>query len=176
MPTNIYDIPALYWNQLDADEQAAFNYKFSGGIQIKDILYHPAMDTDISVTAEPTEAMHNPALYTPWAATTVYNPGDLVNYDHQDYICVTGHTSGSYFDPTMFSADNADLSIDDFRNIKTYFTEYMVQHPVPGIVTGIVGSEINQSVKIAKRFFDVLRLDLIKETYHTVKKHSQFNI
>jgi len=111
---------------MTATEQAAFNYKFSGGIQIKDILYHPTMDTDITKTE----------------------------------IATTANT----------------LTAIDLRNIKTYFEELVVQNPVSGIVTGVVGSEINSSVSITKKFVDTLWNDLIKQTVHTLKNHTQFNI
>lgn len=126
MPTNIYNIPTDLWNSLTTAEKAAFNYKFAGGIQIKDILYHPTMDTDITKTELPT----------------------------------TANT----------------LTATDLKNIKTYFEELVVQNPIPGIVTGIVGSEINSSVSITKKFVDTLWNDLIKQTVHTLKNHTQFNI
>jgi hypothetical protein len=52
----------------------------------------------------------------------------------------------------------------------------MVQQPIPGIVTGVVWSEINTGVTITKKFFNILWNDLITRTVHTVKNHTQFNI
>jgi hypothetical protein len=62
----------------------------------------------------------------------------LISNDGQDYICITTHTSTSTFDATKFSADVADLTVADVKNIKTYYKETMVQQPIPGIVTGVV--------------------------------------
>ena len=115
--------------------------------------------------------------YTPWVALHLYSPGDLVSYDGQDYIVVTGFTSGSTFDATNLSAEIADLTINDVKNIKTFFESVELQIPIPGIVTGIVGSEINTSVYVLKRYFDKTYDDLIKQTVHTVKYRSPtFNI
>jgi len=115
--------------------------------------------------------------YTPRTALTGYLVGDLISYNGQDYIVTLPFISTSTFDATNLSAENADLTINDFKNIKTFFESVEIQQPIPGIVTGPVGFEINQSVRVAKKFFDKTYEDLIKQTIHTVKYHSPtFNI
>lgn len=71
---------------------------------------------------------------------------------------------------------NAALTTNDNKNIKTYRDMQMKQAPIPGIVTGTVGSELNTGVSVTKKFIDVVWNDLIKQTYHRVKNIKRFNI
>ena len=64
----------------------------------------------------------------------------------------------------------------DYKQIKTYRLITMTQNPVLGIVTWVVGSEINGGIRNFKQFADVMREDMIKLTYHRVKSVTSFNI
>ena len=132
--------------------------------------------TSHTSTANFQTVMFSASEYTARLPSTVYNVGNLISYNGVDYIVVTGFTSGTSFDATNLSADVADLTLTDIKNIKTYFEALEIQQPIPWIVTGVVGSEINTDVAIVKKFFDVMYNDLIKQTVHTVKNHTQFNI
>lgn len=194
---NIYNVPANLWNQLTNDERKDFNYKFLGGVQNKDIKYSEIFNP--SATINQNSGMYTERLpshaYLLNALVRVTDPVTLVP---TFYVCNTPHTSGLTFaadianrdvqvcdnDVTVTPIDttaignvaDAELNNVDIKNIKTYRKGNMVQVPVPGIVTGAVGSEINSSVTITKKFFDVLWNDIIKQTYHRIKQGGRFNI
>jgi len=184
---NIYGVPTSIRNGMTVVEQRMFNYYFLAGPQNKDISYSDGLDSNITITTIPTVHMHTFASYTPWVALHVYTAGNLVSYNGQDYICRTSHTSTSTFDPTKFSADNADVTYDiynpalyDVKNIKTHMMVVsMLQNPVLGlVVTGPTppGTLINSAISNQKLMSDTLYIDLIKMTYHRVKSVTSFNI
>ena len=196
--TNIYGIPSNLWNQLSNEEKKDFNYKFLGGVQNKDIKYSEIFNPSAAINA-------NVGMYVERLPAHGYLLNDLVRVTDpisgvpEFYVCANAHTSALTFaletptDWTHMTCDNdvvvtavdttaignsfdAKLNDVDVKNIKTYRKDNMVQAPVPGIVTGVTGSEINTSVTITKKFFDVLWNDIIKQTYHRIKQGGRFNI
>lgn len=176
---NIYNIPVNIWNNMTDVERRLFNYYFLGGPQNKDIFYTEGLQSNIAIAPHYTAHNHNPALYTPRVALHAYSALDLVNYDGQDYIVVIPHTSTSTFDITKFSADNADMTDADYKNIKSsYLFVSIPQNPVLGLVVTdpLTGVLINTDISNYKAMTDILYMDLIKQMYHRVKTVTSFNI